>query len=161
MLTVFARKKINGDARGGGSGGGSNCDLCTGAALNSYILDVPASASYSRGVVLVGYNDGSFQVTGSSSKSTGSVNSPGYIWGGNTAGGDVCDTGQAELEVRPPTSALVGYEYRRTKLTFIVNGQTLATVYGNFGGGATVFQTVTWTRTTADQVEIYWDSEAI
>ena len=162
MLTVFARKNIDENARGGGSGGGTNCDLCTGTAINSFILDTPASSSYSRGIALVGYVDnGVYTNTASSSKSTGSVNSPGYIWGGNTAGGDVCMTGQAELSAYPPTSALVGYEYRRTKLTFYVNGTLLATVYSGYGGGTTTVQTVTWTRTTADQVGIFWDSEAI
>lgn len=157
MLTVFPRVRA-------GKAPEPICYPCVGANIYAQVLDQPASASYSRGIVQVGYDPGTGTTwTGSASKSTGSVSSPGFVYGGTSSGGTTCDDGILYIEAREPTNSLPGPENFFTRITVYVAGSLVATVDGNYGnsGLGNVTQTITFTRNTADQIDIFFDSVGI
>ena len=165
MLTVFPRVRAGKSGASGPSPSPSPspCASCTGQALTASVTDTPASNSYSRGVVQVGWGTGSgVSWTGSTSKSTGITTAPGFTVAGDTSGGTVCEQGVIEVNAYPPTNSLPNPEYRITIVRVYLNGTLLGTTYGNPGNSPSgvVTQTYNFTRTTSDLVYVEWDSVA-
>lgn len=135
------------------------CNDCTGQALTSEVLDTPASSSYSKGFVQIGYNNGTAYSTGGVAKATGSLTqSP----AGNTGGGTDCDTGYVYIEAHEPTISLPNPEFYYTQVKVYLNGSLLATLDGNPGlsgiNGGVTSQTFTYTRSTNDIIHVQWNS---